>query len=180
MRTTKDKSGVTTFHYKVKNGESQYTALLRESQNCDKVIKDTSEYLDWYKWNYEKAKKEYESRVNKISNHKDWKDLAQEIVSNLILSRDKVVDLFKNQNLVFSGESGYTLTFYGSVEEILSRLENDYDSIGLIFDHKKYLKFPVEDIVVTVTSQLRDDHTFGYVIGKIEVVKGDENKDEQE
>lgn len=41
-------------------------------QKAQRDIESNERYLDYYKWNYEKAKKEYESRVTKIQINKNF------------------------------------------------------------------------------------------------------------
>lgn len=77
------KTGQTIYHYKAPKGHKEYDVLVNEIQKCNKVVEDNSKYLDWYRWNYEKAKKEYESRVEKVKNHENFKRLLEDDVKNL-------------------------------------------------------------------------------------------------
>lgn len=79
-KSVNKKTGSTVFHYKFPKGMSKLEGMKREIEKCNKGIEDNERYLDWYKWNYEKAKKEYESRVNKIKDLKDFKGLLEEDV----------------------------------------------------------------------------------------------------
>lgn len=77
-KTVNKKTGSTVFHYKFPKGMSKLEGMKREVEKCNKGIEDSGRYLDWYKWNYDRAKKEYESRVNKIKDLKDFKELLEE------------------------------------------------------------------------------------------------------
>lgn len=46
-------------------------------KKAQRDIESNERYLDYYKWNYEKAKKEYESRINKIKINKDFIDCVK-------------------------------------------------------------------------------------------------------
>lgn len=61
-----------TFKYKAKKGLSEEEIGKIEIEKAKKEIEKLSEYLDWYKWNYEEAKKNYEKRVNRIKDLGDY------------------------------------------------------------------------------------------------------------
>ena len=73
------KTGFITYEYKVTSSDKLQN-MKDEVEKCNKSIESYEKYLDWYKWNYERAKKEYEFRVQKI---KDLKDFRKLLMSNI-------------------------------------------------------------------------------------------------
>ena len=61
-----------TYKYKAPKGLSEEEVGKIEIEKAEKEIEKLSKYLDWYKWNYEEAKKNYEKRVNRIKDLKDY------------------------------------------------------------------------------------------------------------
>lgn len=56
-----------------KDGTYYFTGDLGDAlEKARRDIENNEKYLDYYKWNYEKAKKEYDSRVNKIKINQDF------------------------------------------------------------------------------------------------------------
>lgn len=68
------KTGFITYEYKVTSSDKLQN-MKDEVEKCNKSIENYEKYLDWYKWNYERAKKEYEFRVQKINDLKDFRKL---------------------------------------------------------------------------------------------------------
>lgn len=68
------KTGSITYEYKVTSSDKLQN-MKDEVEKCNKSIEGYEKYLDWYKWNYEHAKKEYEFRVQKIKDLKDFRKL---------------------------------------------------------------------------------------------------------
>ena len=85
MRKKKDKkSGVTTYVYnRNKGANSNLENMEIEIQKCKKTISDYSQYLDYWKWNYEKAKKEYDFRLQKIEDARTLMGLLQEHIDRI-------------------------------------------------------------------------------------------------
>lgn len=61
-----------TYRYKAPKDLSEEEVGKIEIEKAEKEIEKLSKYLDWYKWNYEEAKKNYEKRVNRIKDLKDY------------------------------------------------------------------------------------------------------------
>ena len=61
-----------TYSYKAPKGLSEEEIGKIEIEKAHKEIERLSKYLDWYKWNYEEAKKNYEKRVNRIRDLADY------------------------------------------------------------------------------------------------------------
>ena len=68
------KTGSITYVYKVTSSD-ELQNMKNEVEKCNKSIEGYEKYLDWYKWNYERAKKEYEFRVQKIKDLKNFRRL---------------------------------------------------------------------------------------------------------
>lgn len=85
MRKKKDKeSGVTTYFFnRNKGANSNLENMEKEIQKCLKTIEDYSKYLDYWKWNYEKAKKEYDFRLQKIEDARTLMGLLQESIDKI-------------------------------------------------------------------------------------------------
>lgn len=96
MRKKYDKkTGVTTYIYnRNKGATSRLDNMKKEVAKQMKIIADYSEYLDYWKWNYEKAKKEYESRVQKIKDAKSLIGLLEDHISK-IESGEEEDEVFK-------------------------------------------------------------------------------------
>lgn len=174
MRTSKSKDGIKTFHYTIKGNDSNYVAYLKEVNNCDKVVSDTGRYLDWYKWNFERAKKEYESRVEKIQNHKDFKELILENLKKMTLSREDVISRFEGREIIFVFDRG-AYSQFSKIEEVLEYLDSTINlcTFGFIIEYK--LKTEVDERSVTVVTNLKSDFTFDERVGVIKFLKGDED-----
>lgn len=93
MRKKKDKkSGVTTYICnRHKGAESNLDNMKREVAKQQKVIEDYSKYLDYWKWNMEKAVKEYESRVQKIEDARVLISLLQEHIDKIESGEEEIV-----------------------------------------------------------------------------------------
>lgn len=82
MHITEDKkTGVRTFHWTRPNGLTKKQGLEKEIAKASKEIEGLEKYLDWHKWNYEEAKKNYERRVKRIRDLKDWISFAKELIT---------------------------------------------------------------------------------------------------
>lgn len=83
MRKSVDKkTGITTYHYKVNKNDSPRQRLVNEIEKCKKGIKKIEELLEYRKWRYEDAKRDYESHRDKRQDLIDFmrlleKDLRQ-------------------------------------------------------------------------------------------------------
>lgn len=76
MRKKVDKkSGMTTYLWSPDSSKSMEENIQDQIKKCEKDISGYMEFLDYWKWNYEKAKKEYEFRVNKIEDLRVFKNL---------------------------------------------------------------------------------------------------------
>lgn len=93
MRKKKDKkSGCTTYVYnRHKGAKTNLENMELEIQKCRKTISDYSEFLDYWKWNYEKAKKEYESRLQKIEDAKVLIGLLEEHIEKIRTGEEEIV-----------------------------------------------------------------------------------------
>lgn len=93
MRKKKDKkTGVTTYVYnRHKGARTNRENMEMEIVKQRKVIMDYSQYLDYWKWNMEKAVKEYESRVQKIRDAKDMIGLLEEHIAKIDSGEEEMV-----------------------------------------------------------------------------------------
>lgn len=93
MRKKKDKkTGATTYVYnRHKGATSNLENMQMEIAKQQKVIEDYSKYLDYWKWNYEKAKKEYESRVQKIEDARVMIELLEEHIAKIQSGEEEVI-----------------------------------------------------------------------------------------
>lgn len=107
MRKKKDKeSGVTTYFFnRNKGANSNLENMEMEIQKCLKTIEDYSKYLDYWKWNYEKAKKEYDFRLQKIEDARTLMGLLQESIDKIKSGEEDEV-FYDGRPSVRHGDSG--------------------------------------------------------------------------
>ena len=93
MRKKKDKkTGVTTYVYnRHKNAKTNLENMQMEIEKCKKTISDYSQYLDYWKWNYEKAEKEYKSRVQKIEDARVMIELLEEHIAKIQSGEEEII-----------------------------------------------------------------------------------------
>lgn len=91
------KTGSITYVYKVTSSDKLQN-MKDEVEKCNKSIEGYEKYLDWYRWNYERAKKEYEFRVQKINDLKDFRKLLIDNINEVEGTSDSCKEGDENLN----------------------------------------------------------------------------------
>lgn len=78
MRKKKNGSGGVTFVFNRRDGLTEVENLQEEIKKTEKEIEGWSKDLHFWKWHYEHAKKDYDFRVEKIRDLKDFMKLLQD------------------------------------------------------------------------------------------------------